>query len=104
MQAKRVRCVCVCVLPHEFTLIHLHGFLTALPRPLLSPILGLVNAALASVSVSVPASPTSLLCWRVSQHHYYQHAILSEHSVWQQTPPALLMGLWVTPYSCFKTL
>jgi len=23
----------VCVLPHEFSLVHLHGFLTALPRP-----------------------------------------------------------------------
>jgi len=31
----------VCVLPHEFSLIHLHGFMTALPRSRL----GLVNAA-----------------------------------------------------------
>jgi len=37
MQAKRVRCVCV--LPQEFSLIHLHGFLTALPRPRLNLIL-----------------------------------------------------------------
>jgi len=57
MQAKRVRCVCV--LPHEFSLIHLHDFLTALPRPCLGlilsyfamPRLGLVNAASASVLV-----------------------------------------------------
>jgi len=49
MQAKRVRCV----LPHEFSLIHLHGFLTALPRPhqcCLGDGLGLVKTA----------SPTSL--------------------------------------------
>jgi len=55
MQDKRVRCVCVCVLPHEFSLIHLHGFLTALPRPRPDsqlPRLGLVNTASASVSVS----------------------------------------------------
>jgi len=35
MHAKRIRRVCVCVLPHEFSLIHLglRGFLTALmPR------------------------------------------------------------------------
>jgi len=31
MQAKRFRCVCV--LPHEVSLIHLLSFLTALPRP-----------------------------------------------------------------------
>jgi len=44
MQAKRVWCVCVCacvracvcVLPHEFSLVHLHGFLTALSRSHLS--------------------------------------------------------------------
>jgi len=50
MQAKRVRCV----LPHEFSLIYFHGFLIALPRPDSQlPRLGLVNAASASVSVSV---------------------------------------------------
>jgi len=45
----------VCVLPHEFSLIHLHGFLTALPRPD-SPLprLSLVNAALVSVSWKLP--------------------------------------------------
>jgi len=42
MQAKRVRCV----LPHEFSLIHIYGFLTALPLPNSQlPCLGLVNAA-----------------------------------------------------------
>jgi len=44
----------VCVLPHEFSLIHIHGFLTALLRPrtccMPRPRLGLVNAASASVS------------------------------------------------------
>jgi len=29
----------VCVLPHEFSLIHIHGFLTALPNCLASPLL-----------------------------------------------------------------
>jgi len=48
MQAKPVRCV----LPHEFGLIHLHGFLTAC--------LGLVNAASASVSWKLP-----------HPHHWY---------------------------------
>jgi len=45
----------VCVLPHEFSLIHLHNFLTALPRPGLGLILSclalppLDNAASVSV-------------------------------------------------------
>jgi len=48
MQAKRVRCD---VLPHKFSLILLHGFLTASPRPDSQlPRLGLVNSASASVS------------------------------------------------------
>jgi len=44
MQAKRVRCVCM--LPHEFSLIglHLHGFLTALPRPRHGLILSCLDA------------------------------------------------------------
>jgi len=42
MQSKRV----LRVLLYEFSLMHLHGFLTALPQPCLS----LVNAASASVS------------------------------------------------------
>jgi len=46
MQAKRVRCVCCLV---NFSLMHLHGFLTALPEPD-SLLPRLVNAASASVS------------------------------------------------------
>jgi len=62
MQAKRVRCD---VLPHEFSLIHLHGFLTALHRPRL----GLILSCLAShwtrqcclgLGLVKTASPTSL--------------------------------------------
>jgi len=41
MQAKRVRCVCV--LPNEFSLIHLHSFLTALPRPRLGLIVSCLD-------------------------------------------------------------
>jgi len=51
----------MCVLPHEFSLIHLHGFLTALPRP------DSQLPRLASASLMLPrlrsretASPTSL--------------------------------------------
>jgi len=64
MQAKRVRCV----LPHEFSSIHLYGFLTALPRPRL----GLILSCLASLrprqwflglglGLEKTVSPTSLV-------------------------------------------
>jgi len=47
----------MCVLPHEFCWIHLHGFVTSLPRFRL----GLVNAASASVSVS----------WKLPHPHHW---------------------------------
>jgi len=72
MQAKRVQCVCV--LPHEFSLIHLHGFLTTLPRPRL----GLNLSCLASprprqccldpgLGIVETASPTSLILFHVNR-------------------------------------
>jgi len=48
MQAERVGCVYV--LPQEFSLIHLHGFLTALPLPRL----GLIFSYFASISSMLP--------------------------------------------------
>jgi len=58
----------VCVLPHEFSVIHLHGFLTTLPLPRL----GLILSCVAYASSMLPRSrenchthiiAVSLLCF-----------------------------------------